>query len=197
LASDLNAKHPFWNSAVSNHSDEELMALFVFSEFEISASQCPTHYSPAGNGSARYCGSPTYQSVRFTVSHIFDSDHLPIIFHILDHFKIRNLSEYIEKFTNCYRFQSPASELISSRIEINSGVETDTVSRDFIASIASVNRLVTGKFTRSNINNDIPRLDLLLKQKQRIRKLWQETRDPACKTIVKGIKKLIRRMSRK
>jgi hypothetical protein len=26
------------------------MALFDLSEFEISAPQCPTHYSPAGNG---------------------------------------------------------------------------------------------------------------------------------------------------
>jgi hypothetical protein len=30
------------------------------------------------------------------VSDIFDSDHLPIIFHILDHVKIRNLSEPIK-----------------------------------------------------------------------------------------------------
>jgi hypothetical protein len=28
LAGDLNAKHPFWNSAVSNPSGEKLMALF-------------------------------------------------------------------------------------------------------------------------------------------------------------------------
>jgi hypothetical protein len=50
LAGGLGAKHPFWNSAVSNPSGEKLMALFNLSEFEISAHQCPTHYSPAGNG---------------------------------------------------------------------------------------------------------------------------------------------------
>jgi hypothetical protein len=33
------------------------------------------------------------------VSDILDSDHLPIVFHILDHVKIRTLSEPIEKFT--------------------------------------------------------------------------------------------------
>jgi hypothetical protein len=37
LAGELNAKHPFWNSAVSNSSDEKLMHLFYLSEFEISA----------------------------------------------------------------------------------------------------------------------------------------------------------------
>jgi hypothetical protein len=50
LAGDLNAKHPFWNSAVPNPSGEELLRLFYASQFEISAPQCPTHYSPAGNG---------------------------------------------------------------------------------------------------------------------------------------------------
>jgi hypothetical protein len=59
------------------------------------------------------------------VSDILDSDHLRIVFHILDHVKIRNLSELIEKFTDWDRFQSLASDLISPRIKINSGVEAD------------------------------------------------------------------------
>jgi hypothetical protein len=50
LADDLNAKHPFWNSAGSNSSGEKLLPLFDVNEFEISAPQCPTHYSPAGYG---------------------------------------------------------------------------------------------------------------------------------------------------
>jgi hypothetical protein len=50
LAGDLNAKHPFWNSRVSNPSGEKLLNLFDLDDFEISAPQCPTHYSPAGNG---------------------------------------------------------------------------------------------------------------------------------------------------
>jgi hypothetical protein len=50
LAGDLNVKHPFWNSAVSNPSGEKLLKLFDINEFEISAPQFPTHYSPAWNG---------------------------------------------------------------------------------------------------------------------------------------------------
>jgi hypothetical protein len=45
LAGDLNAKHPFRKSAVSNPSCENLMTLFELSKFEMSAPQCPTHYS--------------------------------------------------------------------------------------------------------------------------------------------------------
>jgi hypothetical protein len=37
----------------------------------------------------------------------------------------------------------------------------------------------------------------LLKHKQRLRKLWQETRDPACKTAIKWVSKAIRRRTRK
>jgi hypothetical protein len=43
-------KNPSWNSAVSNPSGENLLQLFDESEIEISAPQCPTHYSPVGNG---------------------------------------------------------------------------------------------------------------------------------------------------
>jgi hypothetical protein len=112
-------------------------------------------------------------------SDIFDSDHLPIIFHILDHVKIRNLSEPIEKFTDWDRFQSLASELISPKIEVKSGVETDKAARDFSASIASAYRLSSSKATLLDLDND-----RLLRHKQRLRKLWQETRDPACKAAV-------------
>jgi hypothetical protein len=47
---DLNAKHPSWNSAVSNPSGKKLLQLFYRNYFEISAPQCPTHNSPVGNG---------------------------------------------------------------------------------------------------------------------------------------------------
>jgi hypothetical protein len=137
LAGDLNAEHPFSNNAVSNSSGEELLALFDLNEFEISAPQCPTHYSPAGNGDV--LDIVVHQSIRVSdviVSNILDSNHLPIIFHILHHIKIRKLSEPIEKFTDWDRFQSLASELISPRIEINSGVEADKAARDYTASVA-------------------------------------------------------------
>jgi hypothetical protein len=50
LVRDLNAKHPFWNSVVSNISGTKLLNALYINEFEISAPQCSTHYSPAGNG---------------------------------------------------------------------------------------------------------------------------------------------------
>jgi hypothetical protein len=107
LAGDLNAKNPFWNIAVTNPSGDILLHLFNVNDFEISAPQCPTHYFPTGNGDV--LDTVVLQNVRMSdviVSDILDSDHLPIIFHILDHIKIRNHPGPIEKFTDWDRFQS-------------------------------------------------------------------------------------------
>jgi hypothetical protein len=121
LAGDLNAKHPFCNSTVSKPSGEKLMALFDLSYFEISAPKCPSNYSPAGNGDVLDIVVNKISVSDVIVCDILDSDHLPIIFKILVHIKIRNLLEHIEKFTNWNLFLSLASELISPSIEINSG----------------------------------------------------------------------------
>jgi hypothetical protein len=83
--------------------------LFDVNEFEILAPQCPTHYFLARNGDVLDIVHKTIRVSDVIVSDILDSDHLPIVFHILDHVKIRNLSELIEKFTDWDRGQSLAS----------------------------------------------------------------------------------------
>jgi hypothetical protein len=177
LAGDLNAKHPFQNRTIPNPSGKKLLDLFGTSDFEISAPQCPTHYSPAGNYDV--LDTVVHQNVHLsevTLSDVLDLDHLPIVFHIMDHVTIRNLSDPVEKFTDWERFQSLASDLVSPRIQINSGVEADKAARDFIAPIASAYRLATSKVTLSDMNSGLPGLDRLLKHKQSLRELWQETR---------------------
>jgi hypothetical protein len=167
LVGDLNVKHPFFNNAISTLLGVKLLDLFDVNSFEISAPQCPTHYSPAGNGDI--LDSVTHQNIRVSsviVSDILDSDHLPIIFHILDHAKTKNLSEPVKNFTDWERFQSLASDLILPRIEINSEEEADKAARDFTTSVASACMLSTSTVPFLDINNhDLPGLDLLLKHK--------------------------------
>jgi hypothetical protein len=96
--------------------------LFDNNDFEISAPQYPTHYSPRGNGDVLdIVVHKNTELSNVIVSDILDSDHLPILFDILDHVRIQNFSAPTEKFTDWERFQSLASNLISPRIEINSG----------------------------------------------------------------------------
>jgi hypothetical protein len=114
LAGDLNAKHLFSNSAVSNPSGEKLFQLFDINEFKITVQQCPPHYSPAGNGDM--LDIVVHKNIRLshvTVSDdILDSGHLPIVFHILHHVKTKKLQEQLTKFTDWKWFRSLASNLI-------------------------------------------------------------------------------------
>jgi hypothetical protein len=136
-------------------------------------------------------------STKISASDILHPDHLPIVFHILDHVRTTELSEPLEKFTDWERFQNLASNLVSPRIETNSGIEADKGALEFTASIASAYRLSTSKVKLSELNSDIPSLDRLLKHKKRLRKPWQETRDPVCKKAFNWISKTIRHMTRK
>jgi hypothetical protein len=107
-------------TAVSNPSGGELLDLFDVNEFNISTPQCPTHYPPVGNGDV--LNTVVSQNVRqpgVIISDILDSDHQLTVCQILDHVKIKNILEPVEKFTDWEWFQSLACDLISSRIEIN------------------------------------------------------------------------------
>jgi hypothetical protein len=96
----------------------------------------------------------------------------------------------IEKFWTGKGFKA-YPDLISPRIEINSGVEADKATRDFTASVASAHRLSTSTVTLSDLNNDLPALDRFLSYKKGLRKLWQESRNPECKTALNWISKSI------
>jgi hypothetical protein len=88
--------------------------LFDTSDFEISAPHCPTHYSTAGNGDV--LDIVVNQNIRLSeaiFSDVLDSDHLPIISHILVHVTTRILSDPVEKFTDLDRFQSLDCDLVS------------------------------------------------------------------------------------
>jgi hypothetical protein len=119
------------------------------------------------------------------------------IFHLLDYIRSRNLSDPVDKFTDWKRFQRLASELISPKIQTNSEEEADKGARHFTASVASAYRIATSKITLSDINKDIPGLENLLEHKRRLRKLWQITRDPACKTVFNCVSKTNKRMTRR
>jgi hypothetical protein len=66
-----------------------------------------SHYYPAGDGDV--LDIVVHQNIRVSdviISDILDSDDLPRVFHILDHVKIRNLLEPIEKFTDWDSFKA-------------------------------------------------------------------------------------------
>jgi hypothetical protein len=69
--------------------------------------------------------------------------------------------------------------------------------RAFTTNITSAYRLSTRKITILDRKYEVPGLDLLLKHKRKLRKLWKETRDRAYKTAINWITRNIRRMVRR
>jgi hypothetical protein len=154
----------------------KLLNLLHINEFKISAPQCPSFYSPEGNGDMFHIVvHKNVQVSEVTVSDILDSDQLPIVFRLLDHFRTRNLSDQVDKFKDWERCQSPASEFISPRIQIKSGEEANKEASDFAASIALAYRLSTSKITLLDLSKDLPGLESLLQHQWRLRQLWQLT----------------------
>jgi hypothetical protein len=182
LAGGVNSTYPVWYSSVSNPTGEVWFWI------------CCICFSFAGKGDVLDIMVHLLDAI---VSDAPDSYHLPIVFNVLGHVRTRALSDPVEKFTDWDRFEGLASDLVSPRIEINSGVEVDKAMRNFTPFVASAYRLSTCKVTLSDLNSDLSGLDRLLKHIQRLRRLWYETRDTACKTGANWVTKTIRRMSRR
>jgi hypothetical protein len=107
LAGNLNAKHPLWNSRISNKTGTSLLYLQYKSDFQISAPQYSTHYIPSGIGDV--LGIVLHKNTRISeinVLEILDSDHLPILFYMLDHVSTKNILASVETFTDWDRFQT-------------------------------------------------------------------------------------------
>jgi len=172
----------------------KILTLLINNDFQISAPQYPTHYTSRGNRDI--LDIVIHQNVRLseiTVSDVLDSDCLPIFFNILVHISAREISPRVETLTDWERFRSLASDLIQLRPQLDT-VEAEEAVSTFIASVASAYRLPTRKLTLSDPNSAPSDLDHFLHLKRRLRRLWQETRDAACKTTLHWVTNTVHRM---
>jgi len=80
----------------------------------------------------------THKNVRVSdVSDNLDSGiSYQIFFHIMDRVRTRDIWNKVEKFINRERFRSRISELISPRIQIDSGEEAENAIQHFTVSVA-------------------------------------------------------------
>jgi hypothetical protein len=122
-----------------------------------------------------------------TVSDVLASYYLPTLFHNLESVSARDISVPVEIHTDWTRFRSLTSDLISPRTQIDTSDEAERAGCIFAASIASAYRLSTGNIILSEIKKELQELDRLLQLEQRLRNLWHETMDPACKTAFKWV----------
>jgi hypothetical protein len=112
------------------------------------------------------------------VSDILDLDHLPVIFHLMYPVRSRNLLDPVDKFTDWEQFHSLASQLISPKIQINAGEETDKAVHNYTASIASA--------YRQAINMKNYTLKIAVPAKQVIPHHWKISKVHACPQFSHG-----------
>jgi hypothetical protein len=93
LMGDLNSKDPVWNSQISIKLVTNLLNLQDKTDFHISAPRYQTQYIPSGNGDMLV--KRLQRNVRMSdvnVLEIVDSDHLLILFHMLDYVSTNYIS---------------------------------------------------------------------------------------------------------
>lgn len=103
------------------------------------------------------------------VTDFLDSDHLPIMFRILEFVRTREAFDLVEKLTDWDLFLVSIAHLFWWRWESSTWHCVSIVSENY------------------NCRPEIPSSDLLLKYKRKPRKLWQETTVPACKPAVNWV----------
>jgi hypothetical protein len=192
----LLERSPFWQMiwiqntlfGIVTFQIPHFLDLFVICNFEISAPRHPTHFVPNGRGDV--LDIVVHRDGRLSEVRVLDIMDLDHLFSCFAFWIIVRLGKFwirLKNFTDWERFQSLASALVSPRVEINSCIEVDKAARYFAASIASAYRLSTKTTTITDRIRCPSSLERLLKHKQRLRTLWQESLDPACKTAVNWI----------
>jgi hypothetical protein len=125
------------------------LEFFVISNFEISAPQCSTHYTPDGRGNIQdIVVRQNIDLSEIIVMDILDSDHLTIMFSIMDPVRTRESLDPVEKPTDWELCQSLASELVLPNIKMYSSNEPGKYARDFVASLVSAHGQSTRKTTK-------------------------------------------------
>jgi hypothetical protein len=117
---------------IANIAVTRLLNVHDKRDFQISAPRHPTHYTPSGNGDV--LDVVLHRNVRISdinILEILDSDHLPILFHMLDHVSTRDNSASIEIQTDWEQFQSLASILTAPTTQIHISEDAEEAARKF------------------------------------------------------------------
>jgi hypothetical protein len=99
------------------------------------------------------------------VTGILDSDHLPIMFNIVDPARMSEALNPVEKLRAWKSFKASSPNSLSSNIQIHNSDKVNKAAFDFAASIVSVYMLSTRKSIISELKYEIPGLDRLRKHK--------------------------------
>ncbi|UYV77902.1 hypothetical protein LAZ67_15002762, partial [Cordylochernes scorpioides] len=180
-AGDWNSKHPLWGSRTSNNSGTVLHNFSEKENLDIVAPSSPTHYSPLGNPD--FLDIAILRNIPWTsrikTLDALSSDHLPVILELTcpkDEFTTRAC-----RLTNWVHFQQDLISSTPPRIPLKTEANIDsavTLLNDKIYNSYSKNTVISSSSSKQN-----PSTKALIKEKNKARKRWQATWDPAHRAI--------------
>ncbi|CAI6365298.1 unnamed protein product [Macrosiphum euphorbiae] len=196
IAGDLNAKHPLWNTNSVNPAGRVLYRYAQNSDYVVTAPSSPTHFpnNPVHRPhilDVALHKLPLHFVEVFNLNELF-SDHNPILLIISDS-PVTAAPPHTSRRINWLKY----ANLLEKSI-LNSNVLTDTsekidsalqyLSNTIASTVESCSYVPTSRY-----NHQIPNEILVeIASKNRIRREWQQTRDPATKRQLNSKIKFIR-----
>jgi hypothetical protein len=197
VAGDFNCKHFEWNNRSCDRKGSDLLNLLNNSNYRISKPDEPTLYPYNGEPSivdfVVSKTSPSFSSVK--VLNDLSSDHLPLLFSIYGSISQQVSVDLNLKKVNWSKFiklvESNSHSLMSSQLLSKEDID------DVLSSISSVISLALEKSApkkklfqlRYNYSHDV---DVLVKNRNHFRNLYKRSNNPAFKSSVNLLNRMIR-----
>lgn len=194
-AGDFNSKHPLWHSRTTNTAGQTIFNHAQTNDYSVLPPSTPTYhpYSRLYRPDVLDIGLIKIPMlVNVTNINDLSSDHNPVLLEILGTpisssapTPLRSIkwSNYVEKLTNLPMISYPKPFGI---LDIDRALEKFTSTINFAIQSNSVVK------PRGNSNKLPPEIILEIREKNRLRRQWQTTRDPAIKNALNSKIQFIR-----
>jgi len=198
-AGDLNSKHPLWNSRCSNTAGNILYRHVQNSDYSIISPDSPTHFPSAVGHRPDVLDIALirlpHQLTEISNLNELSSDHNPILLTITDS-PITTTPPLAKRRVNWKTFTPTLEKQITSiDLPINTSNNIDKaieyLSTNIQSSVESSSFDLSTRFNKFKLPTEIVQE---IKTKNRLRRAWQQTRDPMIKRSLNSKIKLIRLM---
>jgi Reverse transcriptase (RNA-dependent DNA polymerase)/Endonuclease-reverse transcriptase len=199
-AGDFNAKHPLWNSRLANTAGKILYQHAQNSDYSIIAPDSPTYFPNARKNRPDVLDIAItklpHQTIEVTNLNQLSSDHNPILL-IISESPITTSPPQNHLRVNWRKFENELTRIThnSKTVPCNNKTNIDLALNNFTQSIiTAVNTSTYTKSTRPNGLNIPKEIAQEIAQKNRLRREWQNTRNPETKRQLNNKISFIRSM---
>ena len=188
IIGDLNARHQFWNCQSNNANGRTLLSVLNSTECVIQYPDTPTHYPDNGNSPSTIdiiINKNVANISNPTAKPDLPSDHNPIMFTIYTDMAHSVENKFITSYktTNWQKFRNDLDNNIKITPDLPNTQSIDTAVDNLSMAILRAKRVNSHKIKINRNLEPLPTSILnKIKNKNKLRKLWQRTQDTQIKT---------------